>query len=117
MQKLHKQVDYIFVGRSSQLAIRSGRFTPRPSGDTLWIHGACILARQLVGMSDPKPSCPYRVRTLTHGEQVAEREVSGPRFSCLDAAQRYASTLVNHDHLSVIVEKLAPGGCWLPLVS
>ena len=68
-------------------------------------------------MEQLNPAGAYRVRTLTHGEQLLDREVSGPRFSCLEMAQRYASTLVIHDHLSVIVEKLAPGGCWLPLVS
>ena len=45
------------------------------------------------------------------------REVCGPRFTCLDEARVYASSLVQHDHLSVIVEKLAPGGCWLQLAS
>jgi len=59
----------------------------------------------------------YRVRTVTHGEQVVSREVGGPRFDCLDAANSYARSLVHHRHLSVIVEKLAPGGCWLELAS
>ena len=68
-------------------------------------------------MTPPPPSGLYRVRTLTHGAQLRDQEVAGPRFSCLEAARVYASSLVQHDHLSVIVEKLAPGGCWLQLVS
>ena len=68
-------------------------------------------------MTDPQATGLYRVRKLTHGDQVVDLEVSGPRFACLDAARVYASSLVQHKHLSVIVEKLAPGGCWLQLVS
>jgi hypothetical protein len=68
-------------------------------------------------MTDPQATGLYRVRKLTHGDQVVDQEVSGPRFACLDAARVYTSSLVQHEHLSVIVEKLAPGGCWLQLVS
>ena len=68
-------------------------------------------------MTPLPPNGLYRVRTLTHGAQLRDQEEVGPRFSCLEAARVYASSLVQHDHLSVIVEKLAPGGCWLQLVS
>jgi len=68
-------------------------------------------------MTPPPSTGLYRVRTLTHGDQLVDQEVSGPRFACLDAARVYANSLVQHEHLSVIVEKLAPGGCWLQLVS
>lgn len=69
------------------------------------------------GMTASLPAGLYRVRTLTHGDQVHNREVCGPRFTSLDEARVYASSLVQHEHLSVIVEKLAPGGCWLQLAS
>lgn len=68
-------------------------------------------------MNHPTASGLYRVRTVTHGEQVVAMEIGGQRFDCLDAATSYASSLVDHKHLSVIVEKLAPGGCWLQLSS
>jgi hypothetical protein len=39
------------------------------------------------------------------------------RFDCRDAADLYARAMAHHRQLCVIVEKLAPGGCWLQLSS
>jgi hypothetical protein len=41
--------------------------------------------------------------------------VAGPRFERRDEAERYANALVQISEKSMIVEKLAAGGCWLPL--
>jgi hypothetical protein len=82
-----------------------------------WFSTLQQLGGHADGMTDPQAAGLYRVRTLTHGDQVVDQAVSGPRFTCLEAARVYASSLVQHEHLSVIVEKLAPGGCWLQLVS
>jgi hypothetical protein len=59
----------------------------------------------------------YRVRTVKRCEQAVPDEVEGTRFASLESANRYASSLLHHHELRVMVEKLAPGGSWLSLSS
>jgi hypothetical protein len=42
--------------------------------------------------------------------------VCAPRFANLEEARIYASSLVADPRHRLIIEKLAPGGCWLTLV-
>ncbi|MCP9805321.1 hypothetical protein KBY71_02145 [Cyanobium sp. T1B-Tous] len=61
------------------------------------------------------PSGRYRVRAAVEREQSVPLQVQAARFSTRDDAETFAH-LVAHDRLqAVVVEKLAPGGCWLQL--
>jgi hypothetical protein len=74
-------------------------------------------------MSDPDSSdAPidnsrgrYRVRAVEGAERSAPDQVAGPRFERREEAESYANALVRISEKSMIVEKLAAGGCWLPL--
>lgn len=57
----------------------------------------------------------YRVRAVEGPERSAPDQVAGPRFERRDEAERYADALVRINERSMIVEKLAAAGCWLPL--
>jgi hypothetical protein len=57
----------------------------------------------------------YRVRAVEGDERCAPDQVAGPRFDRRDEAERYADALVRISERSMIVEKLAAAGCWLPL--
>ena len=58
---------------------------------------------------------PYRVRFADRHEHSVPDEVRGPRFGCLDDALAFAHLQVNSRNAALIVEKLAPGGCWLQM--
>ncbi len=57
----------------------------------------------------------YRVRTLAPNEHTVPDEVCGPRFASLADARTYANGLIADPRHPVVIEKLAPGGCWLTL--
>jgi len=58
---------------------------------------------------------PYRVRFADRHERSVPDEVGGPRFGCLNDALAFAHLQVNSRNAALIVEKLAPGGCWLQM--
>jgi hypothetical protein len=60
------------------------------------------------------PGC-YRVRPADRNETTVPNEAIGPILDDRDAAERYARNLVLARQAPVIVEKLAPAGCWLQL--
>lgn len=66
-------------------------------------------------MTVTNPEGRYRVRPRVEREQSVPQQVMGPRFQCRDEAEIFAATLACEHHQSVVVEKLAPGGCWLQL--
>jgi len=67
-------------------------------------------------MQDSSPDGgPYRVRFADRHERSVPDEVRGPRFGCLDDALAFAHLQVNSRNAALIVEKLAPGGCWLQM--
>jgi hypothetical protein len=66
-------------------------------------------------MSEPCPRGRYRVRPADQNETTVPNEVLGPLFDQRDEAERYALSLSQARHAPVIVEKLAPAGCWLQL--
>jgi hypothetical protein len=57
----------------------------------------------------------YRVRAVDGAEHSAPDQVAGPRFERRDEAERYADVQGRISERSMIVEKLAAAGCWLPL--
>ena len=66
-------------------------------------------------MVDPIASGRYRVRAVVEREQSVPLQVQAARFNTRDDADTFAHLAAN-DHLqSMVVEKLAPGGCWLQL--
>jgi hypothetical protein len=58
---------------------------------------------------------PYRVRALAPNEHTVPDEVSAPRFASLADAKRYANSVHADPRQPLVIEKLAPGGCWLTL--
>jgi|GEM_PF-979510 len=71
---------------------------------------------QTAGMQDSSTDGgPYRVRFADRHERSVPDEVGGPRFGCLDDALAFAHLQVNSRNAALIVEKLAPGGCWLQM--
>jgi hypothetical protein len=66
-------------------------------------------------MSEPCPPGCYRVRPADQNETTVPNEALGPIFDDRAAAERYAQSLVRARQAPVIVEKLAPAGCWLQL--
>lgn len=63
----------------------------------------------------PNPEGRYRVRPKVEREQSVPQQVIAPRFWDRDEAETFAQTLAQQQHRSVVVEKLAPSGCWLQL--
>ncbi|MFQ6539204.1 MULTISPECIES: hypothetical protein [Aphanothece] len=57
----------------------------------------------------------YRVRPRIEREQTVPQQVLAPRFLNRDDAETFARQVALERHQSVVVEKLAPGGCWLQL--
>lgn len=60
---------------------------------------------------------PYRVRIAWRNELTVPDQVAGPRFTSRHDAETYAQGLVGDQHRRVVVEKLAPSGCWLQLAT
>jgi hypothetical protein len=58
---------------------------------------------------------PYRVRAHVEREQSVPQQVQAARFASRDAAEAFARLESRQLHQTLVVEKLAPGGCWLPL--
>jgi len=85
------------------------------SKDTLLLEPLGVLGEQIGPMSDPSPRGRYRVRPADQNETTVPTEVSGPMFDHRDEAERYAQSLAQSHQAPVIVEKLAPAGCWLQL--
>jgi hypothetical protein len=67
------------------------------------------------GMAQPSSEGLYRVRLHVEREQSVPQQVSAPRFVTRDDAETFAHLVAQERHQSVVVEKLAPGGCWLQL--
>jgi len=66
-------------------------------------------------MVEPIPPGRYRVRAAVAREQRVPLQVQAVRFNTRDAAETFAQLVAQDLLQSVVVEKLAPGGCWLQL--
>lgn len=66
-------------------------------------------------MVEHSPPGRYRVRPADRHESSVPLHVQAPRFHCREDADSYALLLMDQCCQSVVVEKLAPGGCWLQL--
>ena len=56
-----------------------------------------------------------RVRAVDGAERSAPDQVAGPLFERRDEAERYADAQGRISERTMIVEKLAAAGCWLPV--
>ena len=83
--------------------------------DTLLLERLAGGGEQIGGISEPSPLGRYRVRPADQNETTVPNEVLGPLFDHRDEAERYAQNLVLTHQAPMIVEKLAPAGCWLQL--
>ncbi|WP_043368429.1 hypothetical protein [Cyanobium sp. PCC 7001] len=61
------------------------------------------------------PEGRYRVRPRVEREQSVPQQVLAARFHYRDEAESFAQALALRQQQGVVVEKLAPGGCWLQL--
>jgi hypothetical protein len=59
----------------------------------------------------------YRVRLQIAREQSVPQQVSAPLFNSRDDAETFAHLMAQDRHQVVVVEKLAPAGCWLQLAT
>ena len=67
-------------------------------------------------MPQPQPEeGRYRVRPRIEREQSVPQQVLAPRFVNRIDAETFAQHVALERNQSVVVEKLAPGGCWLQL--
>jgi hypothetical protein len=66
-------------------------------------------------MAEPSPEGRYRVRPRVEREQSVPQQVLAARFHDRDEAESFAQSLALRQQQGVVVEKLAPGGCWLQL--
>jgi hypothetical protein len=66
-------------------------------------------------MNDPIALGRYRVRPAVEREQSVPLQVQAARFNTRDDAETFAHLVAHERHQNVVVEKLAPGGCWLQL--
>ncbi|WP_157665279.1 hypothetical protein [Cyanobium sp. NIES-981] len=66
-------------------------------------------------MAEPSPEGRYRVRPRVEREQSVPQQVLAARFHYRDEAETFAQALALQQQQGVVVEKLAPGGCWLQL--
>ena len=55
------------------------------------------------------------MRALAPNEHTVPDEVSAPRFASLADARSYAHSVLADPRHPLVIEKLAPGGCWLTL--
>ncbi len=66
-------------------------------------------------MASPSSQGRYRVRLQVEREQSVPQQISAPRFSSRDDAETFAHLVAQDRHQAVVIEKLAPAGCWLQL--
>jgi hypothetical protein len=69
--------------------------------------------RQIERMSQFSSRGPYRVRPAVENERSVPADVLAPRFLSRDDAEAYAQSQRCSLDRPMILEKLAPGGCWL----
>jgi len=60
---------------------------------------------------------PYRVRTAVRHEKIVPEDVPAFHFSNSVSAHAYARQLAQELRRPVVIEKLAPSGCWLQLTT
>ncbi len=60
---------------------------------------------------------PYRVREAVRHEKMVPEDVSAFHFNSSVAAHSYARQLASEQRRPVVIEKLAPSGCWLQLTT
>jgi len=89
--------------------------TPHRSEETLLLASWGADGEQIGAMSDPSLRGRYRVRPADQNETTVPNEVQGPLFDDRDEAEGYARSQAQTRHIPMIVEKLAPAGCWLQL--
>jgi hypothetical protein len=60
---------------------------------------------------------PYRVREAVRNEKIVPAEVPAFHFRTSVAAHSYARQLASERGRQMVIEKLAPSGCWLQLTT
>jgi len=60
---------------------------------------------------------PYRVREAVRNEKIVPADVPAFHFRTSVAAHSYARQLASEQGRQMVIEKLAPSGCWLQLTT
>jgi hypothetical protein len=86
------------------------------SGTGLSSTGLGSTALESAGPGASTAEGPYRVRPQIAREQSVPQQVTtAPRFNSRDDAETFAHLMARNGQQAVVVEKLAPAGCWLQL--
>ena len=59
----------------------------------------------------------YRVRPMLAIEETVPNEIKGACFESREDAETFALDMVKGQSTPMIVEKLAPAGCWLQVLA
>ncbi len=59
----------------------------------------------------------YRVRPMLAIEETVPNEINGACFESREDAETFALDMVKGQSTPMIVEKLAPAGCWLQVLA
>jgi hypothetical protein len=89
---------------------------PSATGSGLSIPGLSGSTAGDAGLAASTADGPYRVRPQIAREQSVPQQVTtAPRFNSRHDAETFAHLMARNRHQAVVVEKLAPAGCWLQL--
>jgi len=69
------------------------------------------------GMQTSQRKNSYRVRPMLAFEETVPNEIKGACFESREDAETFALDMVQGQSTPMIVEKLAPAGCWLQVLA
>ena len=69
------------------------------------------------GMQASQRKIFYRVRPMLAIEETVPNEIKGACFESREDAETFALDMVKGQSTPMIVEKLAPAGCWLQVLA
>lgn len=69
------------------------------------------------GMQKSQRKIFYRVRPMLAIEETVPNEIKGACFESREDAETFALDMVKGQSTPMIVEKLAPAGCWLQVLA
>lgn len=87
------------------------------SGNYLLFSPNALSGAQIKGMETSQRKTFYRVRPMLAIEETVPNEIKGACFESRQDAEMFALDMVKGQSTPMIVEKLAPAGCWLQVLA
>ena len=87
------------------------------SGNYLLFSPNALGSAQIKGMQTSQRKTFYRVRPMLAIEETVPNEIKGACFESRQDAEIFALDMVKDQSTPMIVEKLAPAGCWLQVLA